>query len=274
MIDALVITPATMLSLSCVMLGIWAVAVGARDWTGRWQWRGDGPLGWPLHRLSGGRLRQSSLAASLFAPQGIGALGLVRVAAGAALIVQPQAWALPVALLLLIIVQLLRSPRLPADGGEKLAQAVAAGGVMLWIGIDADSRPWLLAGTVWTGGQLVIAYFGAGLSKLLLRRWRNGEAPYGALSSFTHGRALTARFVADPWRARLFGWAVMLPELLFPLALLLPIPWLVAVLLGFLCFHLAIVWVMDLVSYPLAFAAAYPFVALLSIELRQLLGWV
>lgn len=272
MIGGLAITPAAMLSLSCVLLGIWSVFVGARDWTGRWQWRADGPLGWPLRRLASRWLRDSRLAAWVFSPQGIGVMGLVRMMAGATLIAQPQAWALPVALLLLIIVQVTRSAWMPADGGEKLAQAVAVGAAMLWIGIFADSRPWRLAGTAWTGGQLVIAYFGSGLSKLLLRRWRNGEAPHGALSSFTSGRALTAAFVAHPRRARAFGWMVLLPELLFPFALLLPLPWLVAVLLCFLGFHLVIVWVMDLVAYPIAFAAAYPFVVLASISLRQVLG--
>lgn len=274
MIDALAVTPVAMLSLSCMMLGAWALLAGALDLAGRGQWRSDGPLGWSLRRLSGGRLRRSALAAWLFAPQGIGTLGLLRLVAGAMLMVQPHPLAALAGLLLLIIVQLLRALRLPVDGGEKLAQVVAVGGVMLWIGIAADSRPWLLAGTLWTGGQLVIAYFGAGVSKLLLRRWRNGEAPYGALSSFTHGRALTAAFVGHPLRARLFGWAVMLPELLFPLALLLPLPWLALVLLGFLLFHLVIVWVMDLVTYPLAFAAAYPFALLLSVELRHLLGLI
>jgi hypothetical protein len=65
---------------------------------------------------------------------------------------------------------------------------------------------------------------------------------------------------------------VIVPEVLFPFALLLPPEGLAAVLGLFLLFHLTIAAAMGLNTYPLAFVAAYPATLMLGQWLRVQLG--
>ena len=266
--------PAAYLGVTGLLLGIWGLLNAAQWIADLTQWRGGSALGWDLQRLRRGRIVQSRLIAAIFAPTGLAIVAAVQLLVSAVLIALPLAGAIPSAFLMgcFAAVTLTLALRAGPDGADKMALVVTSGALLQAIGIHCNEPRLTLAGVLWTGGQLTIAYFAAGASKLLLAPWRSGTALSAALSSYMWGHRWSAAVVRQHRLAWLLAWLIMLIEVAFPLALLAPTAWLVAVLAGFLLFHLAIAVTMGLNLYPGAFIAAYPSVLLLAQWLRGALG--
>lgn len=264
--------PAASLTLTSALLGIWG-ALNALQWlVDRQAWRGGTALGWDLQQMRRGRLLGSPVVARVYSHAGLTALAAVQLAAAIALIANRWPLAAMVALAGFALTTLLLSLRDGPDGADKMALVVASGSLVQLLGISIGEDRIVLAGVLWIGGQLAIAYFAAGASKLLLGPWRNGAALSAALSSFMWGHRWSARVVGHRPASVALAWFIMLAEVLFPLALFASPLWLGGILAGFLLFHLGIAVVMGLNTYPWAFLAAYPSVLLLGQWLRSAVG--
>ncbi len=258
------------LEATCRMLGAWAFLSGAGWLVDAPQWAGGGPLGRDLHRLRRSRWTQWRPFDLLHDSRFLALLGGIQAALGLWLVLLPgQPLIALVALGLIGATQALRGAN---DGSDKVAMVVIAGGLLQAAGIALDQPVLTFAGALWIGGQLTLAYATAGIAKLRHAVWRNGTAIQGVLSSYMHGCGWAARVVRANGPAKLLAWSVIVLEVLFPLALLLPTSWLAVVLGLFLLFHLAIAAAMGLHTYPLAFAATYPATLVLGQWLRIRLG--
>ncbi len=260
----------TGIAIACRLVGAWALINGAGWIADAPGWATGGPLGWDLHRWQRRRLWRGAGFAVLFGERGLALLGLGQAGLGLWLVLGGGEQAAALALLGLIgLAQALRGA---GNGADKMAQIVVAGTLLQVLGARGQLPVLATAGVVWTGGQLTLAYWAAGMTKARLAPWRDGRALHAALASHSWGAGWAARATRNAGAARALAWAVFLPELAFPLALLLPAPALAAVLAGFALFHLAIALVMGLNTYPLAFVAAYPATLLLGADVRAGLG--
>ncbi len=257
---------------SLFLLGLFGL-INAGQWLAdQRRWADDGALGWDLHGLRRGRLWRFPLTGVIFRSSGLRWLAVLLLLASALLIAGPILVSPLLPLLLFLVATMMLALRAEPDGADKIAQVSATGLLLQATGIALSNQTLILAGVIWVGGQLTLAYFAAGASKLVLTPWRNGEALQGALRSAMWGNDWSARLVERRDVARWLSWGIILLEIAFPLALLLPLPFLGAILAIFFLFHMAIALVMGLNSYPWAFVATYPSVILLSEWLRSALG--
>lgn len=261
--------PTIGLRLTGLLLGCWGVLTAIQGLIGRSAWRDGGPLGWDLQRLQRARWSKLPGLAALWSARGIaGLLGLQLASSGTLLLTDA-----PAAFFTFYLATLLLGLRFGSDGADKMALVVASGGLLQALGQTLGSSWLFLAGVLWTGGQLTIAYFASGASKLLLAPWRSGAALRAALGSYAYGSRLSAALVGNRGWVLAIAWAVMIVEAAFPFALMLPTNLLLAVLASALAFHLGIAVFMGLNAYPWAFLAAYPSAIALSRALRAALGW-
>lgn len=258
MIDA-----ADLIRAGCALLGLWGLLNAAQWLVDAPRWADGGPLGWDLQRLRRGAFQRSALVAGLYGVAGLRLLAATLLVASLALLVLPLS---PLTLALLAIfalAELALSLRGGSDGAGKIALVTATGLFLQVVGLLTGVHDLLLAGVLWTGGQLTIAYFAAGASKAMLAPWRNGQAVRGALTSYTAGHRWSAAMLRENRFAFALGWAIIIAEIAFPLALFAPLPVMLAALAAMLILHLSIAIVMGLNTYPWAFLAAYPSALLL-----------
>ena len=261
-----------LLRATCVLLGIWGVINAAQWFADMRQWSDGRALGWDLQRLRRGRLYRVNFYRSLYNPTGLSVLAGVLLITSVALIVTPFSVATIALLGCFAVATLLLALRSGTDGADKMALVVATGAMLQSFGASFGEQRLVLAGVLWTGGQLTLAYFASGASKALLAPWRQGDALGAVFSSYMWGHRWMAAITRRRETAMFLAWLVMLPELLFPLALMAPFDWLCVILAGFFLFHMAIAVMMGLNHYPWAFLAAYPSVLLLGQWLRSTLG--
>lgn len=261
-----------LLQLSAALIGLCGALTSAQRLSDMANWRDANALGWELQRLRRRTLTRSHAAALVFAQPGLTILVAAQLVASLALIARPGLAAMIALLVCFLVAALLLALRSSADGGDKIVTIATTGALLQAAGVWLDQPRLALAGVLWAGGQLTIAYFASGASKVLLDPWRRGEALSAALTSFMFGHRWTAPLVRNAKVTRWLAWAIILLELAFPLALLAPTSWLCTVLAGFFLFHLAIAVVMGLNHYPWAFLATYPSVVLLGQWLRSVLG--
>jgi hypothetical protein len=258
------IGPELVVRASCALLALWGLLNGLQWLTDLRNWRDGGALGWELQRLRRPRILRSRLLGWAYGATGLHIMAFCLLAVSAGLLILPLSGATTPLLLAFLLLVFGLAQRAGADGADKMALVVAAGTLLQCIGLAAGSDRLFLAGTLWSGGQLTLAYFTAGAAKLTLAGWRSGQVPRRVLSSYTYGQGWTAVLTAKPAIALGLAWLIMGVEVLFPLALFAPLPWLCVVLAGFFLFHLAIALAMGLNTYPWAFIAAYPSVLLLA----------
>ncbi|MBC7429963.1 MAG: hypothetical protein H7336_15220 [Bacteriovorax sp.] len=106
--------------------------------------------------------------------------------------------------------------------------------------------------------QVISSYFMAGLYKIKQKKWRNGAAVYGFVSSASYK---TPQFIVnkceDPTTAKILAWSVILFELTFPLVL--SHPYLTVFYLGAgLLFHLGNFMTFGLNRFFWVWSASYP----------------
>lgn len=150
-----------------------------------------------------------------------------------------------------------------SDGAAKMGMIAMAGALIVAIGVRAHDPALVLAGIIVAGGQLTLSYAVAGWSKLAVRAWRDGSALQRSMAAEAWGHPIAARLTRGRPLAIAASWGVMLLEALFPVALLLPMPWLVGALTLMMLFHFATAVFMGLNLFPWAFVAAYPAVIVL-----------
>ena len=113
--------------------------------------------------------------------------------------------------------------------------------------------------TMFVGAQVGLAYFTAGVVKLLSPAWRAGSALPGIVSTHVHGSPLAAELLRKaPRLALVAGWIVIVFECSFPVAFIGP-PWLsIAFITTAVAFHIACAFVMGLNGFLWSFPAALP----------------
>lgn len=220
--------------------------------------RNDGLLGWRERRGrwfgSGGALRW--LHAS---PMCSVILALRASAAAACLALPLDAPAMPWLLAMLTAAQAWHNHRFKMihEGSDSM---YLIGLFALFAASVDPAEPRLrLAALGFFCGQLLLAYFAAGLDKVRAAAWRDGTLVMRALSDGAHRfEPLGNLLVRRPALARGLSWYVILLELLFPLAVLLPQPafWIFAAL-G-LAFHGGVAVCMGLHGFFWSFVAGYP----------------
>lgn len=121
------------------------------------------------------------------------------------------------------------------------------------------------------GLQVVFSYFKSGWSKVIHRDWRTGQALVDVFEfSVYPASEATRRWASCPRLLCAAGWAVILLELLFPLALLSPEALAVYLALA-MSFHVANFVLFGFNRFVWVWAAAYP--SLIWLEARlDLLG--
>jgi hypothetical protein len=252
------------------LLGGFAILTGAGWLANARQWSSGGPLGRDLHRWRSARWVRFGMFDLLHDGRGLAVLGLVQMLIGIWLVLLPRQPL--IALTALGLIAAAQALRGAGDGADKMAMVVISGCLLQEIGKATGQTALIFAGVLWIGGHLTLAYATAGFSKLRHSVWRDGIAIQGALNSYTNGCGWAARLVDAATSAKLLAWVVMLLEVLFPLALLLPASGLAIVLGFFVLLHLTIAAAMGLHTYPLAFAAAYPSTLLLGQWVRAAVG--
>ncbi|MEJ1970176.1 MAG: hypothetical protein WDN03_16335 [Rhizomicrobium sp.] len=262
------------LRYSGLAIGLWSL-LSTLEWFAQLRaFAPGGLLAWDVLALRPGRLYQNDWAQKLYSPTGMIAILSVRLAAALVLLVAPGPQTALLALTATIAMSLLMALRLPvSDGADKMGMVAACGAALAAAGVLRQD--WMLgfAGVLWSSGQLALAYVMSGYVKLISRGWRDGSVLLPIMSTHSQGAAWAARAVAAVPRLALpFSWLVIVTELLFPLALMLPFAGLVTVLAFFALFHFAIACIMGLNTYFWAFVATYPSVVILSTVLRRSLG--
>jgi hypothetical protein len=107
--------------------------------------------------------------------------------------------------------------------------------------------------------QSALAYFTAGYAKLVSPIWRSGSAIPGISSTRMYGSAWASRFVhGRGWFCVGLAWSIILAECLFPLALIVPLPFALALLVAGAVFHIMSGVVMGLNTFIWSFLATYP----------------
>lgn len=123
--------------------------------------------------------------------------------------------------------------------------------------------------------QSALSYYTSGAVKLNSHMWRSGQALPGVLRTATYGDSwLYGIFRHRPRLAAAASWSVMMFEVAFPLALVLPKPLSRTLLVGGGVFHLANGLFMGLNRFMWSFTGSYPAVMYFSEVFTQELGTV
>jgi hypothetical protein len=243
----------------------------------RREFRSDGMFSWdvfghqPFAISSLTRLRDAILGA-----QGSVVVLVIRIAAGVGLlfnVVHLDAWvSLPCLGLIVVtgILLLYRNP-FPLEGADQMCIIVAAG--LLVAMANRSSLPWHMLGFGFISAQVFLAYLTAGITKALSPVWRDGTALYKIMNTATFGHPVGARLLRGRTTAGLaLCWTIIVFEILFPLALVLPSKWLIPFFIVGILFHVGNALLMGLNVFLWAYAATYPAVWFCQLHLRHWLA--
>lgn len=240
--------------------------------------RDDGLLGWPLARIRT-RLAAPGGAVSLGFEQvlgwpGFGWVQASQVGAAILLLAAPAESAAEIIALCVLVLGgwllHLRSFSYGHYGADRIRNVILQALLLRHLApgspVAAEACLWFIAGTA------TLCYFAAGVCRVSLEPWRRGDALAIILRNEVWGHPRFASWLTrHPGWGRILTWGVWVLECAFPLALLLGVPGLTAVLAVLLLMHLAIAWVMGLNGFVWAMAATLP--ALLFASAR-ISGWL
>ena len=240
----------------CLRLAMVALVITAIEPLAAWHFFGRrGPLWSKLSRLQElTSLRAARPAHELVARDGI-FVGLCagQLVLAAAVFVRPDSrlgWVLLVVANLVFL-----RLRVGLDASDGLVRMILAANAIRLINPAALTTAFV----VFMGSEACLAYFTSGFSKLGSPIWIEGRALAKTLSTITYGDPAVSRLLwRHPWLSRLASWGTIAVEVLFPLALVLPLPLAAALLVGAGLFHLCCARIMALGSFVWAFAATYP----------------
>lgn len=107
--------------------------------------------------------------------------------------------------------------------------------------------------------QACLSYSAAGIVKIAGPAWRTGKAVAAIFGTRSYGHPGVAAFLQrQPAFAAVLTWSVVAVETLFPLALILPAPYVHIFLLWGVAFHASNAAIMGLNTFFWAFIATYP----------------
>lgn len=226
----------------------------------RW-YREGGLMDWQVARLAQTWLTHGRLAQVLeraFDDRGLRGLLVARLVAAVALLAMPSGYAAGGLAAFLLVTTCALAVRCSwgHDGADQM-MVVTFGPVAL-AGLSGAAGAATLA--LWfIAGQLVLAYFVAGIAKLSARGWRDGSALPGVFTTRIYGHAAAAKFLRrHPHLALAGAWGVIAFECLYPVVFVAPTPVLWLLVATSLAFHLIAAVLMGLNTFLWAFVAAYP----------------
>lgn len=191
-------------------------------------------------------------------------LSVAQLALSAAVFAQPDSrlgWAL-FAITTLVFVRL----RVGLDASDGMLRMLLAANALRLISPDRLTTPFVL----FVAAEACLSYFTSGFSKLGSTLWIEGRSLAKTLSTITYGDPWVSRVL---WRFPILGrgasWSTLAVEVLFPLALVLPLPVAVALMIAAGLFHLCCARIMALGSFFWVFTASYPCV----LAARAYLPW-
>lgn len=188
--------------------------------------------------------------------QGVLVIRLLALVATAALPVGTPGFAAGLSLLLATqLYLLLREAGFGLDGADVITLIVCGAA---WIGTVPSRDPVVARAGLWfVAAQACLAYFKAGHAKIVGSRWRSGEALIAILSTRLGHPVLAKALRARPRLSQLLCWSVLLWELAFPLVLLAPARWALALLASGVLFHASVAAIMGINTFLWAFPATY-----------------
>lgn len=157
-------------------------------------------------------------------------------------------------------------------GADTMTHVVWVGLVVARVGAIAAPEHRDLAedaGLGYVAIQAISSYFIAGVVKLVVPRWRRGEAlPLFLRSAHLRVPSRLVAWVGRGRRARMLSWAIIAFEVLFPWVLVDPRVT-VAALAVALGFHVTNAWAFGLQRFVTAWLASYPAVVWLALWLAS-----
>ncbi len=233
-----------------------------------------GVFDWRVHRLEWRSVFRRGLLGTLlnkvYSKNGTVALLVGRAIALIVLVFLPlQSSAFSLTLLLVMLVSLVFSAR-HGYGGDGSDQMLNLVGLTLLLCVGAHSTPTtLLLGLSFLTLQACLAYAAAGFAKLASPQWRSGTPVYRIFNTGSYGAPAVGRFLESRTSLTYFlSWSVIVIECLFPAALFLPEPVLLAFLLWGVAFHALNAMIMGLNTFVPAFLATYPAVLFIASLIR------
>jgi hypothetical protein len=146
---------------------------------------------------------------------------------------------------------------LGGDGAEQMGLLIVLAGIVAFVP-DSSERVARLA-ALFLVAQLSLSYFTAGVVKLVSPLWRAQPILAEILGTHRFGSPGIARYLRKHVRLCLLAqWGVIVFEISFPTAILLPLPVLLVLLAAGLTFHFACGILMGLNTFVWAFPAIYP----------------
>lgn len=146
----------------------------------------------------------------------------------------------------------------PFNGGSDTMSTLLL--ICLWLAHLAPSRLWQEIALGYVALQLTLSYFQAGWVKLVNAEWRTGKALCEVFAFTAYPVAESFRAFANHPRAMfIFSWAVIVGELLFPLALFNSVALTIALIFTGI-FHFANAILFGLNRFFWSWLAAYPII--------------
>ena len=164
---------------------------------------------------------------------------------------------IPFALLGLFVIALIMLHQFqgPYNGGSDRMSLLLITGLCI---IDVTPQPWNELVFGYIALQLILSYFIAGWSKIINPEWRNGRALRDVFSFSIYPVSENLRSLSNHSRLLFVGgWAVMIFELLFPLALMNQTALFITLSLAAI-FHLANAFLFGFNRFVWIWIAAYP----------------
>lgn len=115
-----------------------------------------------------------------------------------------------------------------------------------------------LYGLFFITAQSYLSYLTAGISKILSKSWRQGNALFLIVNTASFGNVRLAKLLHKGKLSFYLGWFVIITEILFPFTILLPFPYLIFCLSCMFLFHIINAFIMGLNIFPWAFLSTYP----------------
>lgn len=155
------------------------------------------------------------------------------------------------------------------DGAHQMSLIILLGATGFLISTpDSFAKSFCI---LFIGAQIVTSYVVSGIYKWKGKKWREGSAMPGIMSTYIYGHPWLGAFLQNrPALSKIMCWLVILFEISFIFVLFAP-PEVVLVFLGCgLIFHLANSFFMGLNGFFFSFVATYPCVIYLNYYLREL----
>lgn len=191
-------------------------------------------------------------------------LGLVRAALAIILMLGFHPLLVETALIFTSVI-LIKRFHGPYNGGSDTMTILVLGS--LWLSHLAPSNYWQEIALGYLAIQLMLSYFQSGWVKVVNADWRSGLALQQVFAFTAYPISNQVRLLAQ--RPRLLwymSWAVIIFELLFPLALLHQAALIVALVIAGI-FHLVNAWLFGLNRFFWIWPAAYPIIIWFQVRL-------